>query len=176
MPEPFRLRVMMALCDRLKSITPANGYTHDLSDYTDDAGRPAERVFRGRDLFGANDPKPLLCVLEDPRVDPPNGAATNSPNQVNNFRVLIQGFVRDDKHHPLDPAYRLSAEVIRCLAGARESRTSCLGFGARAPNVGAMMIGQPVHRPGSDEVSDTGYFLIGVTLVLNEILDKPYGL
>lgn len=175
MPEPFRLRVVKALCDRLKTITPANGYDHDMSDFTDEAGRLAERVFRGRDLFGASDPKPLLCVLEDPRAAEPNGAPTNSPNQTNQFRLLIQGFVKDDKFHPLDPAYRLSAEVIKCLAGSRESRFSVLGFGSRAPCIMSLSIGPPVHRPGSDEFSDTGYFLIAVTLHLAELLDDPYG-
>lgn len=175
MADPFRLRVMKALSNRLKTITPDNGYEFDLSDFTDEVGRDAERVFRGRDLFGANDPKPMLCILEDPRSAEPNNAPTNSPNAVNQFRVLIQGFVQDDKWHPLDPAYKLSAEVIKCLAGARDSRHSVLGFGSRAPCIMSMSIGQPVHRPGNDEYSDTGYFLIGVTLTLAEILDDPYG-
>ncbi|WP_191569207.1 hypothetical protein [Paracoccus yeei] len=175
MPDPFRLRVMKAVCERLKTITPANGYEADLSNFTDEAGRPAERVFRGRDLFGTNDPKPLLAVLEDPSVPESNNAPMNSPNATNDFKIMIQGFVQDDKFHPLDPAYRLSAEVVKCLAGARDGRFSVLGFGSRAPCIMKMTIGQPIHRPGSDEYSDTGYFLIRVTLTLAEILDDPYG-
>jgi len=167
---------MKGICDALKTITPANGYSHDMSDFEDSAGRPAERVFRGRDFFGANDPVPMLSVLEDPRAPEPfNGSGTSAKSQ-NSFRVLIQGFVADDKHHPLDPAYAMSAEVIKALVAAKQAATGVLGLNKvmRAPCVMAMQIGQPVHRPGRDEVSDPAYCLIGVTFLLAEDLENPF--
>lgn len=176
MADSFRKRVMKGLCAALKEITVANGYIHDLGDFEDSAGRTAERVFRGRDFFGDNDPLPMLSVLEDPRApDPMNGSTTSGKSQ-NTFRVLIQGFVADDKEHPLDPAYDLSAEVIQALVVAKQASSGILGLdkALRAPCVMGLSIGQPVHRKGRDEVSDHAYFLVGVTLLLAEDLEKPF--
>ena len=176
MPDTFRLRVMKGLTETLQRITPANGYEHDLSNFTDSVGRPAARVFRGRDFFGENDPLPMLSILEDPRAEPPfNGPSTSSKGQ-NTFRVLIQGFVEDDKDNPLDAAYALSAEVARALVEAKQSPEGILSLNKqmRAPCVMAMSIGQPVHRPGRDEISDHAYFLVGVTLLLAEDLETPF--
>lgn len=174
MDDPFRLRVMKAICERLKLIAPENGFQHDLRDYTDAADRPAERVFRGRLSFGDSDPLPLLAVLEDPRsIDPANGTGS-SPMAKNTFRVLVQGFVREDHSHPLDPAYKLSAEVIKTLVAGKQDRFNILGMGNRAPCVLELSIGQPVHRPPDDEVSSTAYFVVGVTLTLAENLEAPF--
>lgn len=178
MADSFRLRVMKAMTAALKQITPANDYEHDFSDFTDSAGRPSERVFRGRTSYGENDPLPMLSILEDPRAEPPfNGPVASSKTQ-NSFRLLIQGFTRDDKLHPLDPAYALSAEVIKAIIEAAQSNTGLLGMNQqkRAPCVMGLSIGQPVHRPGGrdDEVSDHAYFLVGVTLQLAEDLTNPF--
>lgn len=176
MPDSFRLRVMKGISAALKEITVDNAFIHDMGDFEDSAGRTAERVFRGRDFFGENDPLPMLSVLEDPRAPEPFNGSTTSAKSQNTFRVLIQGFVKDDKQHPLDPAYALSAEVIQALVAAKQSSTGILGLNKamRAPCVMGMSIGQPVHRPGRDEVSDHAYFLVGVTLMLAEDLEKPF--
>ena len=171
MADPFRLRVLKAVSAQLKAITPANGYTNDLSDFIDSAERPAERVFRGRTTFGDNDPLPMLSILEDLRPAEPNNGMKNSPMAVNEFRILIQGFVQDDKAHPLDPAYLLSAEVIKALV---EGKKNALGLGTTAPCVMALSIGQPVHRPPDDDVSAVAYFLVPVTLMLAENLETPF--
>ncbi|UVK46820.1 hypothetical protein BPNPMPFG_002530 [Mesorhizobium sp. AR07] len=174
MPDPFRLRLLKAVSAQLKTITPANGYLHDLSDYTDSAGRVAERVFRGKTVFGDNDPRPALAVLEDPRVKDGHNGTGNSPAAVNELRILVQGFVTDDKDHPLDPAYQLSAEVITALVKAKKDTHNIFGFGYQAPCVMNLSIGQPVHRPPDDEVSAVAYFLVGVTFTLAENLETPF--
>lgn len=172
--DPFRLRVLKAICNQIKTVKPANGFANDLSDFVDAVGRPAERVFRGRTVYGDNDPLPMVAVLEDPRTLEANNGSANSQAAVNEFKILIQGFVTDDKLHPLDPAYRLSAEVITALVAGKKERFDILGTGSRAPCVTSLQIGQPVHRPPDDEVSAVSYFLIGVTLTLAENLDTPF--
>lgn len=174
--EPFRLRLMKSLCAQLKTINPDDGYHFDLRDYTDDAGRPAERVFRGRDIFGASDPLPLLAVLEDPRSEPSDNGS-DGRGAANIFRVQIQGFVQEDNFHPLDAAYMLSGDVMKALAQAKKisrENPSILGLGRYAPCVSAMTIGQPVHRPGNDAVSERAYMVVGVTFALIENLERPY--
>ena len=176
MPDSFRLRVMKSVTEALKMITPANGYDHDFGDFTDSAGRPSARVFRGRTMYGENDPLPMLSILEDPRAEPAvNGPMANSKAQ-NVFKLLIQGFAQDDKDNPLDPAYALSAEVIKAIIVAAQSSTGLIGLNQqkRAPCIMGVSIGQPVHRPGGDEISDHAYFLVGLTLTLTEDLTNPF--
>lgn len=176
MPDSFRLRVMKGLCDALKEITPGNGYQHDLSNFSDSAGRDTERVVRGRAQFGENDPIPIIAIIEDPATELPVNGPTTSSKAQNTFRVLIQGFVKDDPDHRLDPAYALSAEVIVALVRAKQAKEGILGLDQplRAPCVMAMSIGQPVHRSGDDEVSDPAYFMIRVSLLLAEDLEQPF--
>lgn len=174
MSDPFRLRVLKAICSHLKAITPANGYQNDLSDFVDVAGRPCERVFRGRTVYGDNDPLPMLAVLEDIRGNEPTNGPAGSSVAHNQFRILIQGFVRDDKAHPLDPAYVLSAEVIKALVQGKRTRFDLLGLGATMPCVTGLSVGQPIHRPPDDDVSSVAYLLVPVTLTLAEDLEKPF--
>jgi hypothetical protein len=174
-PDPFRLRVMKAVCDQLKTITVDNGYLHDLSDFTDSAGRENQlRVFRGRDLYGENDPLPMISVLEDMKnreddEDDPNPHGDQAV-QRNEFRILIMGFVKNDQDNPLDPAYLLSADVIKCL-GASKKRHDILGLGNNVPSVDKMIIGSPVHRPADNDISSTAFFFLKVRLVLLENQD-----
>ena len=88
------------------------------------------------------------------------------------LRLLIQGFVEDDKDHPLDPAYHLSADAISALVKGKADRFNILDMGGK---ITALSIGQPVHRPGVDEVSTNAYFIFGVTLTLIENLECPRG-
>lgn len=172
MNEPFRLRVLKALSSQIKTIQRQRGYHFDLNDYDDEVGRPMERVFRGRDIFGGTDPLPLVAVLEDPRSEESDNGS-DARSAINKFRVLIQGFVDgDEANHPLDRAYLMSADIIMALAEAkRPNPKGILGMG---PRITAMTIGSPVHRPGRDEVSDVAYVLVGVTFSVVEKLDDPY--
>lgn len=170
--DPFRLTVLKAVTEQLKTVQPANGYMHDLSDMTDRAGRTVARVSRGRVRFGDSDPMPLVAILEDPRAIEATNAKDETPIAANKLRLLIQGFVQDDKDNPLDPAYHLSADAISALVRAKADRFNILGMGGR---ITAISIGQPVHRPGQDEISSTAYFVFGVTLTMIEDLERPRG-
>lgn len=175
MADPFRLVVLKAITAQLKTITPTNGFEHDLSDFIDAAGRTQARVFRGRTEYGNNDPLPMLSILEDPRAVEATNGPDGSPMAANTLKLLIQGFVKDDVENPLDPAYLLSAETITALVRSKSKRFDILSLGHKAPCVMNIEIGQPAHRPPDDEVSAVAYFLIGVTLTLAENLEAPYG-
>lgn len=170
--DSFRLRVMKAITDQLKTITPANGYMHDMSDFVDEAGRTMPRVSRGRLQFGISDPMPLIAVLEDPRPVESGNAKGGSPLAVNKWRILVQGFVEDDKMNPLDPAYHLSADAISALVQSKADQFNILGMGGKITD---MKIEAPSHRPGADEVSTNAYFIFGVTLAIVEDLERPRG-
>lgn len=169
MNDPFRLRVMKALTAQIKTVKPANGYRHNLADFTDKANRTMERVYRGRALFGESHELPLVAILEDPRALEVQNA-TAAPVAMTQLRLLIQGFVKDERPNQLDPAYVMSAEVISALVKAKEDEFDILGMNGKVTD---MQIGQPVHRP-DDEISDTAYFVVGVTLTLAENLETPF--
>lgn len=174
MADPFRLRVLKALTDHLKGITPANGYESDLSDFTAEDGLTSARVFRGRDSFGDSDTPPFVSVLEDFRPEEQSLGGPGATEAAGEWRLLIQGFVKDDPQNPTDPAYVLSADVIKSLIVARKSKYDILGLGNAMPCVNTLSFKQPVVRPADGEVSSTSFFFITLNLKLVENLENPF--
>lgn len=174
MADPFRLRVMKAITDQIKTVTPANGYTNDLSDYVDDAGRTTARVFRGRDVFSGAEPLPLVSVLEDFRDQEQMQSPSGNPERAGKWKILVQGFAKDDFDNPLDPAYVLCAEVVSALAKAKRDRKNLFGQGNRMPCVTELAIGQPVTRPADGQISDAAFFFLPITLTVVEDLENPF--
>lgn len=174
MADPFRLRVLQALTDHLKSITPANGFQSDLSDFIAGDGLSSVRVFRGRDSFGESDELPFVSVLEDFRPDDQKLGGPGTTGGAGEWRLLIQGFVKDDPVHPTDPAYIMAADVIMALARLRKDRYDILGLGNATPCVHSVNFKQPVVRPADGEVSSTSFFFITLTLGLVENLENPF--
>lgn len=181
--DPFRLRVKKAICAALKTITPANGYKNDLSDFAAADG-PMSRVYRGRDEFGFNDPRPMVSVLEHPRALEALLTSDNEPASVGPFELLIQGFVQDDPENPTDPADTLAADVIRCLVEQGRRKTlgsnmpdNILGLGNSMPCIkpgNGPRVGKPVVRPPDGEISDVAMFYLTLTLDLVEDTTKPF--
>jgi hypothetical protein len=170
MADSFRLRVIKAVSDQLRTISPTNGYEHDLTDFIDPHGRAAVRVFRGRTQFGDDDPIPAVAVLEDPRIPEQSDSPAATGVGVGSMRLLIQGFVADDKDNPLDPAYRLSAECMKVISAANK-RGNILGMGNRMMS---LQFDQPVHRPPDGVVSEVAYFIFSVNLRFSENLQDPF--
>ncbi|AEG53113.1 hypothetical protein [Sinorhizobium meliloti] len=172
--EPFRLRVMKALTSCLQEITIANGYNFDL----------ATSVFRGRMIFGENDPIPMVSILEPPlpldRLGRPlNSSVTNGP-----WDILIQGFVKDDREHPTDPAHMLMADVKKRLAveSKRKQTLPAHGFNPFGMNERGMKnrveqftIGPGVVRPPEEAVSTKAYFWLTLSLQIVEDNFDPFG-
>lgn len=184
MPDPFRLRVLKALTDALKEITPANGYEFDMSDaiVTEDGQTGTiPRVTRGKVIFGDNDPLPNIVILEQPQPLDQQPTQTNNPVATGPWDLLIQGFVTNDVHNPLDPAHRLMGEVKAILA-KEKLRTSpinnspdYLGLGDRKSNViVGFSIGPGSVRPADGVTNDTAYFYLTLSLMVTENAVKPY--
>jgi hypothetical protein len=163
MQIPTRLRALIALTELLQAITVADGYQHDL----------ATSVFRGRVLFGSDDPLPMLAIVERP-VEDLGGVESPRGSQVQRtlWDLLVQGFVRDDKANPSDPAHYLLADVKKRLAIERSERRqpNLLGMEGR---VADMQIGAGVVRP-PDDTSTMTMFWLPLTLELVEDLSNPF--
>lgn len=162
--DPTRLRILKALTATLEEINPDNGYTHDLRD----------KVFRGRDLFGDNDPIPMLSILEAVEGGEQIASPATSPIDAGPWTLIIQGFIDDDIWNPSDPAHHLMAEVKKRLVQERmgDQQYNMLGLGPKL--VTAIALSRGVVRPPGDAVSDKAYFWLRLTLTVVENLNDPY--
>lgn len=164
--NPLRLEIQMRMSDVLKTISIANGYSLDIG----------ENVFRGRGVFGDETPVPALSILEVPipldQLPPP----VDSHMSSGGWELVIQGWVKDDKKNPTDPAHFLLADVKKCLAGEMKKANwdqpedGIFGLGR---SVTKLYIGAGVVRP-PEEVSSKAYFWLTITLDLAEDLEHPY--
>ena len=164
--EPLRLRILKAMTVALKEISPANGFATDVQG----------NVFRGRVIFGENDPIPLLSILEVPIPLDQTPAPADSEFSSGGWEIMVQGFVTDDPENPTDPAHLFMADVKKRLAQERrkalamKSEEGIFGLGNF---VTGMRIGAGVVRP-PDEISAVAYFWLTVTLDIVEDLSDPY--
>jgi len=171
--DPLRLEIMKRLSDILREITPGNGYVMDFSGAEDGA---ANKVFRGRAIFGEGDPIPMLSILESPIPLDQLPSPIDSGYNAGSWELMIQGFVDDDKANPTDPAHIAMADVKKRLAlesqkvSARNDEDGPLGL---LRQVTKIVIGTGVVRP-PDEISAKAYFWLLIVLDIVEDVTDPY--
>ncbi len=176
-PEPFRLRVQKSLTAALQQITVANGFKSDLATFQTDDDEDQDRVFRGRTLFGDDDPLPMVSILEEPIAPENDLAPVAGTTGTGSYDLMVQGFVPDDIDNPTDPAHILLADVKKRLIDLKtdENRNDrVFRFGPKANTVVGVSFGNGVVRP-ADEVSAVAYFWLRVSLELAEDHLNPFG-
>lgn len=165
--NPARLQIQKNMTAVLQGITIANGYATDIG--TD--------VYRGRIVYGDEAPVPMLSILEVPIPLDQDQPAAPTGLSKGPWELMVQGWVKDDRENPTDPAHFLMADVKKCLALERKR-----GHDWNAPEDGIfglgriitdMYIGAGVVRP-PEEISAKAYFWLTVTLDLAENLEDPY--
>jgi len=174
--KPFRLRILIALTDLLRAITPANGFQFDLSTTSDGD----KRVVRGRLFLGDSEPPYMISLIEPPSaVEPRPNTGPDNVKRATEWDILIQGWARDaGPNEECDLAYALVADVHKALAAemvktrtGRPGATNILGFGDK---ITKLTIGTPVVRP-SEEVSGYGQFFTILTMQIVEDMADPLG-
>jgi hypothetical protein len=171
MADSKRLAALKALTAHLENeITVANGYGHELTN----------AVFRGRAKFDDADPLPMISILESPNPDRfPNRAGEQSGNgkQKDNWTLLVQGWVKDDKLNPTDPGYELMADVKKALA-----KLIALHPVSGEPQhdnylLGGLIVGLEYEsgtvRP-PDELSSKAFFWMRVIVKFVENINDPF--
>lgn len=173
MTDAFRIRVQKAITAALQEITPANGYDHDFSDC----------VFRGRLIYGDSDPVPMISILEPPLPPDRLPAPMNAGHNAGDYDLLIQGFVKDDRENPTDPAHKAMADVKKRLAfeQKRQHTLPRRGFNPfgldseKGNRVESFKIGAGVVRPPEEGVSTKAYFWLNLSLKITEDNSDPFG-
>jgi hypothetical protein len=136
-----------------------------------------EQVYRGRTIFGENDPLPLISILEVPIPLDQTPAPANSEFSSGGWELMIQGFIEDDPEHPTDPAHYFMADVKKRLAIERRKALEMVaadGILGLGNHITGIRIGAGVVRP-PDEISAKAYFWLTITLDMVEDLSDPYG-
>lgn len=162
MSDPFRLRVLKNLSALLETVNPDNGYTHDLRG----------AVFRGRTMFGASDPIPMISILEAPIPLEALLSRNTNAGSTGSWELLIQGFLEDDFQNPTDPGHLLMAEVKKAIA-KEKTKERGRDFLSMKGGVTEIYVGQGSVRP-ADEQTDKAFFWLTLTLRLAENLLDPY--
>lgn len=172
--RPLRLRVQDALTEVIRGVVRTTGpYQYDL----------AEAVFRGRLIFGPQDPEYMVSVLEPPLPPDPALWTHDTGDTHGDWDLMIQGFVLDDPEHPTDPAHFLMADVKAALVAAKRNPEMILAgnpdheLTPHGPSVVTdLRIGAGVVRPGGGEegISDKAFFYLALKLSIAEDLEEPF--
>lgn len=163
---PLRLEIQRRLTAMFEEITIASGYQHDM----------AERVFRGRGVFGDETPIPAISILQVPIPLDQMPSPEDASESTGGWELMIQGFVADDKANPTDPAEVLMADAKKRLALEKKKTNwdkpeeGILGLGRF---ISTLHIGTGVVRP-PDDLSAKAYFWLTITLTIAEDLAEPY--
>ena len=177
MADSKRLTTLKRLCTFLATeVTPANGYKHDLS--------PEGAVARGRLFFDSADPLPGISILEN--VDPdrfPRQAGGEHEHTLTkeNWTLLVQGWAKDDKQNPTDPAYELMADVRKALAKLVK-RPAPMTAEVESPDyhLGGLIAGMTMEpgiaRPPTEDVSRKAFFWMRIVFQFVENPNDPYSL
>jgi hypothetical protein len=175
-----KLKIMKLLTVHLSGITPdwvdlppemlGEECPYDLSD----------SVYRGRVIFGDEVKTPFITVLEAPRQLDPRGAGTAELLSDEDWTLLIQGFAKDDKKHPTDPAYDLLAwtQMRMSRITVEKKNGSRGGLYPQEWRLGGLVADVryqiPIVRPGKDDVSDTAYFYMPISVGTVTDLTMPF--
>lgn len=166
--EHARLQMLKALTRHLEGITVSNGYNHDLKG----------AVFRGRSTYGANDPIPMLSILEGKGAEIGVFADENQTRRKDDLVLLLQGFVDDDKKNPTDPAYALLADVESRLSNIiemdRNGKPVFPGVYRLNGLITGLTIASAVVRPPEDGLSSKAFFYLPIRVGLAVDLTKPW--
>lgn len=138
------------------------------------------RVFRGRVVFGDEVDPPFLAILEWPRQLLSQQGGDEGTRRNDDWRLMIQGFAKDDSLNPLDPAYELLAYVEQRLARLTAEKGNGAPGGLYPQEymlggrVSKILFTNPIVHPPDNDVSDTAYFYMPVTLKRATDMEAPF--
>ena len=167
MDDSYRLKALKALTAHLKLIVHVDG----VADYG--GFDLSNSVFRGRTVYGDDDPKTMVSILEAPRPDVGQTVGTNGEGRVEQWQLLVQGWCPDDLDNPTDPLYQMMQVVEMQLQKIIDTNSSTgepkypatymLGN-----TITSFSFGPGVVRPPTEGVSARSFFYLPVRVGLKK--------
>ena len=175
--DPKRLVMLKVLSYYLSmEVTTGNGYKHTLTD----------AVFRGRMNFTTDDALPMISILDNPDPDRYPTPAGNRGYELatgnEDYVLLLQGWAKDDKINPTDPAHVLMADVRKALAkiayrGEPDSAPVTEGYPYLLGGLITRLSIEPgVVRPPTEQASADAFFWMRISVGFTEDPNDPYDL
>lgn len=172
---PLRLQCLRALTTLIES-TETGTWEDDTP--IDLAGK----VQRGRKVFSDSDfeenEDTLISILEAPRPLVGLYAGVEQTARKESWQLLLQGWTKDDKLHPSDPAYFLQSAVEQRVSRAAQRDDQGLPVFPDDYRLGGLayelILGQGIVRPAEGDPSRYTMFYVPLTIVLALETSKPY--
>ncbi len=146
------------------------------------SGYEGIKCFRGKLIVSAKEVEDCLSILEAPRPVIGQPAGHEGYRRKETWTLLVQGWPKDDKENPSDPAYAMKAAVEQWLyriiavdetngLPAYDKSTYMLGG-----DLASLTIGQGVVRPPEQEgASRLAMFYLPLILEITTDVSNPYG-
>jgi len=163
--EPKQLRIIKKLCNHLELTSGYEGIV----------------VWRGKSVVSAKDIENCLSILEAPRPLVGLPAGVNGVRRLETLTLLLQGWPKDDKENPSDPAYDLKAACEQWLSRIIEvdDQTGLPTYKdiyMLGGDISALTIGQGLVRPPSEEgASRLAMFFLPLIVEMTTDVRNPYG-
>lgn len=137
------------------------------------------KVIRGKAVITVEDATDCLSILEAPRPIVGEPAGENGLHRLEQWTLLLQGWPKDDKNNPSDPAYAMKAAVEQWLslivAEDPNGLTRTDDLYMLGGDIHSMTVGQGVVRPPSEEgASRLAMFYLPLYLQIVTNLVNPY--
>jgi hypothetical protein len=168
MSDSKRLQIQKKLTELLKTITIANGYSHDM----------ANSVFRGRVLMDAEDMAlmPIISVLEEAPKGIQDYPGTGNASAMS-WALYISGWVKPDPLNPTDACHALMGDVKRCLAAVRfvpkPHERGLYPDAMLGGLITKLVIDGGFCRPPDEKSYGASYFILPFTLTYIEDTENP---
>lgn len=165
MPDSKQLRILKKLTAHLELTSGYEGI----------------KCYRGKLVVSAKEVEDCLSILEAPRPVVGQPAGHQGHKRLETWTLLVQGWPKDDKENPSDPAYAMKAAVEQWLYRliAVEEQTGMPVYKdlyLLGGDIASLTIGQGVVRPPSeDAASRLAMFYLPLILEITTDVSNPYG-
>lgn len=172
-----RLVILKRLCAWLEGVTPANINPGTGEAYEDDLDG---KVVRGRTTVGEELEFPFLAILDVPKPADGKPVGEGRTRRKTPWTILVQGFVKDDKVNPTDPAEVLLGQVQARLA--QLVTLNDRGDPVDKENyllgriIESLTIGDGIVRPADAQVSNNSFFYLPLIVETWFNPSNPYDL
>lgn len=165
MPDSKQLRILKKLTAHLELTSGYEGI----------------KCYRGKLVVSAKEVEDCLSILEAPRPVVGQPAGHQGHKRLETWTLLVQGWPKDNKENPSDPAYAMKAAVEQWLYRliAVEEQTGLPVYKdlyLLGGDIASLTIGQGVVRPPSeDAASRLAMFYLPLILEITTDVSNPYG-